>query len=453
MAGYTFTLDRIQKRGPTSYAKNPPGDDPIPDYHDVKYKDDILVPGFDDYYISEDELKGCAAQNNFCESDSTALNYLTYYPDNINYDECKLPCILLFHAGGYSDCSTYKYEDSLCYVLARKGFVVFLIEYRRGRIKDAGTNYTSAQQLLALYRAFQDGRGAIRSIIKRQRNAGSSLPYQIDTNKIFVAGQSAGGTIANSLAYYRNQAMINTAFPVAPGDKSIEEVLGPIDADYYNGTPDIEYQSKIIGLWSMWTGFSIPMDSSNAHSEYNFLSNNGTWNLVPMIGMMGKKDDVFPITKQDQFVYYPIRDGEHDTYISESFCLIDDPFSVYGTNGKKQYRMECTNDIYAILKAHGIPTLQYLDCNMKHGLAHVAGDAICSTDFGAYGDTTTLNEVNEYLASRACFFFQSILNLPTAHLQGTSKFIDCQDYRHTDGSGSCVTPPNNDTCNNADTCD
>ncbi|MBS1731152.1 MAG: hypothetical protein JSS67_10300 [Bacteroidetes bacterium] len=208
-----------------------------------------------------------------------------------------------------------------------------------------------------------------------------------------------------------------------------------------------------IGKFVNGEDMRVAYSTDASHAECIFLSNNGTWNLVPMIGMMGKKDDVFPIKKQDQFVYYPLDNGSHDDYISESFCLIDAPFKVYSLIEKQKYRLECTNDIYAILKAHGIPTLQYLDCNMKHGLAHVDGDSICITDFGAYGDTTTLNEVNEYLASRACFFFQSIMNLPTAYLQGTSKFIDCRDYRHTDGSGSCTTTPNNDNCNNADTCD
>ena len=87
---------------------------------------------------------------------------------------------------------------------------------------------------------------------------------------------------------------------------------------------------------------------------------------------------------------------------------------------------------------------------MHHGL--IKTDP-CPTDFGAPGVMLSLDEVNEYLASRACFFFQSIMNLPTAYLQGTSKFINCQDFRHTDGTGNCATPPNNDTCNNADTCD
>jgi len=454
MAGYTIPLDSIRKSDTLSYAKT--GVSPIPNYHDVKYKDDILDPDGDDYTISEDELKGCAAKRDFCETDSSALHYIVYSPINVDYTYCKLPGILLFHAGGYSDCSNYKYEDSLCYALARKGFIVYLVEYRRGRRKDISNNgiYTSAQQMLALYRAMQDGRGAIRSIIKRQRNiANNHLPYQVDTNNIFVAGQSAGAGIANSLAYYNTAAKIAAIFPVPAGEITMEQALGPIDADYYYGTTDIEYQSKIKGLWSMWGGFPIPTVNGVSVNAYNFLSNNLN-KVVPMIGVMGKKDPVFPIQGSKQYIYYPPNDGLHDSYISQTLCLIFSPFKAYNSNLPyyADFRVECVNDIYNIFKAHGIATLLYLDCNMGHGLAHVAGDSICTTDFGAYGDTTTLNEVNEYLAARACFFFQSILNNMVDSLQGTSKFTDCQDYRHSDGSGACAIAEHNDNCFDAKTC-
>ncbi|MEO7210057.1 MAG: hypothetical protein ABIY35_03840 [Chitinophagaceae bacterium] len=65
---------------------------------------------------------------------------------------------------------------------------------------------------------------------------------------------------------------------------------------------------------------------------------------------------------------------------------------------------------------------------------------------------STDSRVNEYLAARACFFFQSILNVTVDSLQGTSKFTDCQDYRHSDGSGACATTEHNDSCYDAKTC-
>lgn len=455
MADYTIPLDRIRKSDTLSYAKT--GVSPIPGFHDVKYKDDILDQAGDDFTISDDALKSCAAQNNFCQTDSSALHYIVYSPINVDYTYCKLPGIILFHAGGYSDCSNYKYEDSLCYALARKGFIVYLVEYRRGRIKDTYDNgiYTADQQFIAIYRAWQDGRGAIRSIIKRQRNiAYNHLPYQLDTNSIFVAGQSAGAGIANSLAYYRNQTMVNSVFPVPAGEIPIQNSLGDIDADYYYGTPDIEYQSKIKGLWSMWGGFPIPVVNGVSVNAYNFLSNNGNYTLIPMIGVMGRYDNVFPLQEPKQYIYFPPQnDPVHFPYTTETFCLNYSPFKIYDNIHPpiKQLRIMCTLDIYNIFKAHNISALEYFDCFMGHGLEHVQGGDICSTDFGS-NIPITLNQVNEYLASRACFYFQSILNLNEQNLLGASIFRDCIDKRHSDGSGDCAINPDNDSCDDADVC-
>ena len=69
-----------------------------------------------------------------------------------------------------------------------------------GRVP-TGIGYTTAQQILAIYRACQDGRGAIRSIIKYEtvgwgHDANNvNYPWHIDINKIFVGGVSAGSVI------------------------------------------------------------------------------------------------------------------------------------------------------------------------------------------------------------------------------------------------------------------
>lgn len=451
MSGYTFPLSSIHKSNPLSYAK--PNVNPIPNFYDVRYAGDFTDKDADDYGTDNDQMK-CSGLDE-CSDLATALNYIAYYPTGVDYTTCKLPCIILFHAGGYSDCSNYKYEDSLCYCLARKGFIVFLVEYRRGRIKDTadGGIYTTAQQSLAMGRAFQDGRGAIRSIIKRQRNIlSNNLPYQIDTNFVFVAGQSAGACIAASLAYYRNQSMIDAIFPVPTGQISLTDAIGPIDADYYFGEPDIEYQSKIKGLWCMWGGFPMPIVNGASVDEYNFLSNNGNWALVPMIGFMGKNDPVFPYKESDQYLYSP-KDTPHFKYIKETSCLIDTPFKVFNTSHPlvPDLRIECTNDIYNIFIAHGIPAFEYVDCSMKHGLQHVCGTCICITDFGAPGHVLTLNQVNEYLASRACFIFQNIMNGNVGLLQEPSRFYNCRDYRHSDTT-ACTLLPDNAGCNNDDAC-
>ncbi|MFZ1798997.1 MAG: hypothetical protein WAU24_03965, partial [Chitinophagaceae bacterium] len=176
------------------------------------------------------------------------------------------------------------------------------------------------------------------------------------------------------------------------------------------------------------------------------------WTLVPMIGFMGKRDPVFPYNLDDQYVFYPPNNSTHLQFRKETSCIITSPFKVYNTShlAHPDLRIACTNDIYNIFKTHGIPALEYLDCDMKHGLYHSCGTCICPTDFGAPGHFLTTNQVNEYLASRACFFFQSILNNLAGSLTGTSRFINCQDFRRSDGS--CATDPDNDTCTDDQAC-
>lgn len=437
-------LSRIKKSAKTTYAKQ---NGQIVHFMDVSYNED-KVDLLGDAYPGDEENLTCTNQDS-CTTDAGSLYYYAFYPSGIDYSNCKLPAIILFHAGGFSDCSGPNYEDSLCYCLARKGFIVFNVEYRRGRIKDTaeGGKYTSVQQMLAIYRAFQDGRGAIRSIIKRQNNiAYNNFPYQIDITKIFVAGQSAGATIAGSLAYYTDQAMIDSIFPVPAGMPSFSDALGPINADYYFGDTTIDYQSSIKGLWSMWGGFPMPTVGNSTVDEYKFLTRGYTKTLVPMIGFMGSKDPVFPYDSAHQLVYYPPKnDGK---YVKETSCIINDSIKVFKyPNKTPNLRIECTNDIFTIFKNNGIPTLQYIDTSMGHGLTKPDTLGICPSDFGVAGSLTT-NQVNEYFAARACFLFQSILKGKATLLGGVKKFINCEDFRHSpDVGGDCATKADNDNCN------
>ncbi len=206
------------------------------DYKDVRYS-----------------LNSCGVSTTtICETDGDSLYYQVYYPKKrgnvpINYNNCKFPALILFHGGSYDECGSL-YNPGIVFLAneyAKRGFVVFNVEYRRGVLIDprkiltgpfAGTQYTSAQQLLAIYRASQDARGAIRSIIKRQRNHSASFsddPYQIDTNKLFVGGVSAGSIVAMNAVYYQKQFMIDAAYP------GVSTALGSIDQNFYYGDPSV----------------------------------------------------------------------------------------------------------------------------------------------------------------------------------------------------------------------
>jgi|GEM_PF-1678340 len=427
--GFIFDSADITKTGKVYYGKYQP-DTTIPNFYDVAYADDNVDMLLDDYDKSSDILPGCPTMDG-CSQEGKSLYYYVYYPKH-NYSECPLPVVFLFHAGGFSDCSQLNYEDDFCRMIARKGFIVINVEYRRGRIKDTsfGGKYTAVQQSMANYRAFQDGRGAIRTVILDQRNiATNHLPYRIDTSNVNIAGQSAGGMIATNLCLFTTQGQVDSVFQSPAGLKKISTALGSMDTDFYRGPPDIEFHSKIKTLWCMWGAVPIPMVISNAHNEYNFLTRNGSVPLIPSISFMGAQDPVFPPNRNKQFVYYPI--PPPSTYTIESGCMVNSPFELSSNNNKKQFRLECTYDLYTISKANNVPALIYIDCDMRHGLEHNPDkDAPLSSNFGLMSVTPTLAAVNNYMASRFTFFARAKYIGLWDSLLGPSKFIDCEDYRH-----------------------
>ena len=419
-----FSQSQIVKTGRIYYGKHTTG--PIPNFYDVAYKDDKAENGRD-----------CSPNGvDVCLDDSSQLFYNVFYATH-DYPPVATPIIVLFHAGGFSDCSGPKYLDTMAIMAAQRGFIVVVAEYRCGRIKDLDVtgDYTSVQQVNAIYRSIQDGRGVLRTLIKTVRNdVNHDLPYLMDTSNIFLAGQSAGGVIAMSLAYDKYPAQVYATFPSPTGSPTIDQALGPIDADYYDGETSIQYYPKIKGLWSMWGAKAIPMDYDGNEADFLLYAN-----PIPMIAFKGDKDEVFPKQKKDQYVYYS--GSNSPLYNSTSFCLT--PSNSYTLDSKKNsrdLRMECTLSIYNVLKDMGIPALMYVDCEMGHGL--LPDDNVPNTPYySTFGLPLSSNEkaVNEYMVSRAAIFFQAILNSTVSAMvaSGITKFVECEDYRHS--SGVCST--------------
>ncbi|HXL56159.1 MAG TPA: hypothetical protein VN958_07880, partial [Chitinophagaceae bacterium] len=213
---------------------------------DVRYVDDFVSGGGSNHY--------CNTVTD-CTDGSSNLMYNVYYP-NIQYsDTKKLPAIILFHAGGFSDCTNFNTPNTnemqtYCTEFAKRGFVAFNVEYRRGQEDDSLTKYTSASAMLAMYRAIQDAKGAIRTIVSRELN--NVTPYRVDVQNIFIGGLSAGSIMAIEAGYY-NSTMINQVFP------SISSYLGDINADYYLGNASgSSYTIK--GVLDLWGFASIPLN-------------------------------------------------------------------------------------------------------------------------------------------------------------------------------------------------
>ena len=103
-----------------------------------------------------------------------------------------------FIAGSKNDASVQDY----CKEFARRGYVTASISYRLGFISDENAwscnypNYPclfasdSAEWFRAYYRGIQDGKGALRYLMNRNQT------YAIDTNNVFLVGESAGAFIA-----------------------------------------------------------------------------------------------------------------------------------------------------------------------------------------------------------------------------------------------------------------
>lgn len=136
----------------------------------------------------------------------------------------KKPLVLFIHGGGLvgGDKATGG-GIPLGYDMAKKGFVCASINYRLGYNDLGECNGDTSSLQLALYRALQDTRAAIRFL---KEGADS---YGIDTNFIFLIGSSVGSTIA-----------LNTAFATQENFMQYQyDLLGSIDSStntFYNHT-------------------------------------------------------------------------------------------------------------------------------------------------------------------------------------------------------------------------
>jgi len=109
------------------------------------------------------------------------------------------PLIILAHEGTFvsgtreSDVTV----DSLCQRFARRGYVTASIDYRLSTLP----NMTSSDSTLAIdevIQAVSDGKAAVRYFVQ---DAATANTYKIDTNNIFIGGNSAGAVLYMHVGY------------------------------------------------------------------------------------------------------------------------------------------------------------------------------------------------------------------------------------------------------------
>ncbi len=150
----------------------------------------------------------------------------------------KRPLVLVFFGGGFtlgdkSDADVTAWSDSL----AHYGYAAASVNYR------LGLNATSqGSAVRAVYRAVQDARAAVRFFKEKH------LLYKIDTNRIFLAGESAGAITALQAAYFQNASQVP---PEAHGILLEPSDLSCIDCSGNNFAHTVD----IKGVMSMWGAF------------------------------------------------------------------------------------------------------------------------------------------------------------------------------------------------------
>jgi len=172
------------------------------------------------------------------------------------------PCIVYAHGGAFllgskTDAPVVKF----CEQMAAKGYVVVSIDYR------LGFNLTdSASAERAVYRGVQDMKAAIRYVKNQSTN------WNLDTSRVFAAGNSAGSLMAIHAAYVDEAERSSIASTFNTPDLGCLSCSG-------NSLTHGDYPLAIANLWG-------------AIIDTNLIGAN---NNVPMISFHGTADNiVFP---------------------------------------------------------------------------------------------------------------------------------------------------------------
>jgi hypothetical protein len=185
------------------------------------------------------------------------------------------PLIVLAHGGSFidgdrTDDSTIVY---LCQHFAKRGYVTCSIDYRLVN-PDSIVGLTPSWRdtvniIKEVFDAISDGKAAVRYFY--QDAYGANL-YKIDTNKIYLGGNSAGAVLAMHYGYIISENQL-------PADlDSIVVGMGGLDGN--SGNPG--YSSSVKAIINLAGGLNVP----------EFITPGG----LPVVSAQGDMDDVVPYT-------------------------------------------------------------------------------------------------------------------------------------------------------------
>lgn len=181
-----------------------------------------------------------------------------YYPNSAVDDVAQRPAILLIHGGGFQGGDKSSWANA-CRSFAKKGYVAFSLGYRLGW----DTN-NPQDQILAIYRAHQDAKAAMRYMVA------NASTYGINPNWLFIGGSSAGAVTALNDIYLTQSDWNN----FRPG---IQTLLGPLETS--GNTLTNSYELK--GVFNNWGATFLDYIDANE--------------MVPTVSFHGGQDNTVPI--------------------------------------------------------------------------------------------------------------------------------------------------------------
>ncbi len=188
------------------------------------------------------------------------------------------PCIILAHEGSFV--SGNRENDativSLCANFAKRGYVTASIDYRLGSFINM-LNADSATDIVV--KAISDGKAAIRFMVQ---DAATSNLYKIDTNNIFIGGNSAGAVLNMNLGYL----------------DSISE-CSPMVLAALNANGGFEGNSGNAGYT---TKFKAIINLAGAVNDTNYISVGDK----PSVNAQGSLDNVVPYECGSPFGFVPV---------------------------------------------------------------------------------------------------------------------------------------------------
>lgn len=189
-----------------------------------------------------------------------------YMPDNMIKGK-RYPLVMSIHGGGYKiGAGSKKDHVHKCQILADSGFIAAAIDYRVGWYDTIGRCIADTLSLSkAIYRALQDANAAMRYLVL------NADKYGIDTNWIFVSGNSAGASVSLNTVYI-NDAIARAVYPEEYAE------LGGLQ----NATNKLTGKFNIKGICSI----------AGALPDSNLITKR---KVVPAIFFQGSADEVIPV--------------------------------------------------------------------------------------------------------------------------------------------------------------